>query len=74
MIEVFDDIKPFIDENKPLKNKFKVIKNSTSFLDGENKNLIDNELSYLADLAYPKKMKTSWMNLLRITLRRMMMS
>ena len=41
-------------KNKPLKNKFKVIKNSTSFLDEENKKLIDNELSYLADLAYPK--------------------
>ena len=59
---------------KLLKNKLKVINNSTSSLDEENKNLIDNELSYLADLAYPKKMKTSWMNLLRITLRRMMMS
>ena len=42
-------------KNKPLKNKFKVIKNSTSFLDEENKKLIDNELSYLADLSYPKK-------------------
>ena len=42
-------------KNKLLKNKLKVITNSTSFLDRENKNLIDNELSYLADLAYPKK-------------------
>ena len=44
-------------KNKLLKKKLKVINNSTSFLDGENKKLIDNELSYLADLAYPKKMK-----------------